>query len=140
MTLEVTQWEVLRLALDLWEMAVVSMMLYNAESWQEIDTATINILEKMQYEFLRSLFASGSGCPIPLLLSETWCIMMELRILQKKVLFLHHLEHLEDDTLTKEVLRAQTKLGLLGILVECSDFSARFGLQDWTTCKDPPLG
>ena len=56
--------------------------------------------------------------------------MMELRILQKKVLFLHHLEHLEDGALAKEVLRAQTKLGLPGILVECIDFLARFGLQD----------
>ena len=37
--------------LDLWEMAVVPMILYNAETWQEIDTATINLLEKMQYEF-----------------------------------------------------------------------------------------
>ena len=29
--------------LDLWEMAVVPMMLYNGETWQEIDAATIKV-------------------------------------------------------------------------------------------------
>ena len=116
--------------LDLWEMAVIPMIMYNAETWQEIDTATVKALENMQFEFLRCLFAVGSGCPLPILLSETGSILMELRILQKKVLFLHHLEHLEDGSLAKEVYRSQTRMGLTGILSECSDFLARFGLHD----------
>ena len=116
--------------LDLWEIAVIPMTLYNSETWQEIDTATINILEKLQYDFLRCLFAVGSGCPLPLLLSESGSILMELRILQKKVLFLHHLEHLEDGSLAKEVFREQTRLGLPGIHTECSNFLARFGLHN----------
>ena len=53
--------------LDLWEMAVIPMIMYNTEPWQEIHTATIKALENMQFEFLRCLFAVGSGCPRPIL-------------------------------------------------------------------------
>ena len=38
-------------ALDLWEMVVIPSLLYNAETWQEIDTATIEALEKFRSVF-----------------------------------------------------------------------------------------
>ena len=66
--------------LDLWEMAVMPMALYNAETWQDIDHKTINTLEKVQYAFLRNLLGVGSGCPLPLLISETGTLLMEMKI------------------------------------------------------------
>ena len=116
--------------LDLWEMAVMPMALYNAETWQDIDNKTMATLEKLQYDFLRHLLSVGSGCPIPLLLSETGTLMMEMKILQKKVLFLHHLENLPETALAKEVYNAQKRMSLSGILTDCSSFLAKFGLHD----------
>ena len=114
----------------LWEMSVIPMLLYNSETWQEMSNDLVAELEKMQYTFLRYLLAIGNGCPLPLLLSETGTMLIELRILQRKVLFLHHLEHLPDESLAKQVFKTQTRMCLPGIKNECSEFLARFGLID----------
>lgn len=76
---------------NLWEMAVLPMLLYNAETWYEISQKTIDVLEKIQLNFLRSVLGVGSGCPLVLIYSETGMILMEYRILQRKLLFLHRL-------------------------------------------------
>jgi hypothetical protein len=57
--------------LDIWELGVLPMLLYNAECWQEISPKTIQDLENLQKDFYRCLFAVGSGCPIPSLYWET---------------------------------------------------------------------
>ena len=76
--------------LDIWELAVLPKLLYNTDSWQEISPNTIQELENLQLQFYRCLLAVGSGCPIPSLYYETGGMLMELRILQKKLIFLHH--------------------------------------------------
>ena len=55
---------------------------------------------------------------------------MEFRILEKKLTFLHHLEHLPDSALAKEVLKIQTEEGLPGIYSECKEFLAHFEIFD----------
>ena len=80
--------------------------------------------------FLRCIFAVGSGCPTPLLYSETGILLMEFRILEKKLMFLHHLNHLPETALAKEVIQSQTELGLPGIAQECHNFLVRFGISD----------
>ena len=115
---------------DIWELAVVPMLLYNAETWQDISKRTITELENIQLKFARSVFAIGVGCPTPLLYSETGLILMELRILQKKLNFLHHLENLPDTALAKEVLRVQTEQNLPGIVSECRQYLAKFEIFD----------
>ena len=62
---------------SLWEMAVLPMLLYNAETWQETSRKTIEELEKLQLKFLRIVLGVGTGCPIVLLYSETGVILME---------------------------------------------------------------
>ena len=42
---------------------MLSMLLYNAETWQEISNKTIDELEKLQLNFLRAVLGVGSGCP-----------------------------------------------------------------------------
>ena len=70
--------------IQIWEMALIPMLLYNAETWLEMDRNALSSLEELQYEFLRCLLAVGSGCPLPLLLWETGTLSMEFRVLQKK--------------------------------------------------------
>ena len=116
--------------IHIWEMAIIPMLLHNAETWLDMDTKSLKTLESLQYEFLRCLLAVGSGCPVPLLLWETGTILMEFRILQKKLLFMHHLTNLPDSSLAKEVFCIQTKMELPGIAQDCADFLSRFGLYD----------
>ena len=115
---------------DLWEMAILPMLLYNCETSYDMSKNTLDMLEGLQLKFLRSVLAVGSGCPLSLLYSETGMICMELRILEKKLNFLHHLYHLPSSALAKEVLEIQTRNGLPGIYAECKEFLARFEVFD----------
>ena len=116
--------------LEIWESTILPMLLNNAECWLDIPADTINILEKMQLQFVKTLLSVGSGCPSPLLLSETGMLLMEYRILQRKLLFLHHIVHLPDTALAKEILNVQIELGLPGLFKECQAFLIRFGIHN----------
>ena len=118
----------LEAGLDIWEMAVLPMLLYNSSCWMEISPQTIQDLEGIQRQFYRCLFAVGSGCPIPCLYWETGGMMMHLRILQSKLLFLHHLVTLPDESLAKEVYVVQQRLALPGLVHECQEFLVKFGI------------
>ena len=55
---------------------------------------------------------------------------MEFRILQKKLLFLHHLQNLPPSALASEVFAIQTENGLPGIFNECREFLAKFEIYN----------
>ena len=114
--------------LDIWELAVLPKLLYNAESWQEISKNTVQVLEDLQLQFYRCMMAVGSGCPIPSLYLETGGTLIQYRILQKKLLFLHHVATLPDDSLAKEVFQVQEELNLPGLVQDCRDFLIKGGI------------
>ena len=120
----------LKAGLQIWESAVIPMLLNNADTWQEISHRTIHKLEQLQLSFLRCLLGVGTGCPKPLLYSETGVMLMEFRILEKKLMFLHHLSNLPETSLAAEILKVQRDLGLPGIAHDCREFLCKFGLRD----------
>ena len=79
------------------------------------------------------LFSVGSGCPIPILYWDTGGLPMNLRILKKKLMFLHHVKTLPDNSLAKEVVEAQEKLSFPGLVKECQDFLNKFEINDVTS-------
>ena len=115
--------------LMIWEMAVIPTLLNNAECWYDVSKSTVDELELLQTRFLKHLLAVGSGCPTPILMSETGTVLMELRILQKKLLFLHHLETLPSSALAKEVLELQRMFNWPGLIQECQPFLNKFHIQ-----------
>ena len=94
----------------------------------EVSKKAIEELDKLQLMFLRCLLAVGSGCHIPILFSETGSIKMEYRIIERKLLFLHHVATLPDTTLAKEIYDVQTQLQLPGLAQECQEFLVKFGI------------
>ena len=112
----------LQTGIDLWEAAVIPMLLFNAETWVSISKSTVDVLEDTQKRFYRSILSVSSGCPIPSLYLETGGMLMKNRILLRKLLFLHHLATLPDTSLAKEVYTLQTQLNLPGLVDECQDF------------------
>ena len=108
--------------LDIWELAVLPKLLYNSDCWMDISTDTMKELEDIQLTFYRCLLAVGSGCPLPSLYWETGGTLIKNRVLQKKLLFLHHIATLPNDTLAREVYDIQDKLELPGLLRECKEF------------------
>ena len=109
--------------IDIWEMAVIPMLLNNADTWQDVSDKTVEELEKLQKLFLRVLLAVGSGCTIPALFWETGQMMMKHRILQTKLLLVPHIATLPEDTLAKEIYNVQKKLNLPGFSRGMQQFS-----------------
>ena len=55
---------------------------------------------------------------------------MKYRVLKKKLLFLHHLTILPENSLAAEVFRVQKRLKLPGLARECEDFLIRFRITN----------
>ena len=114
--------------LTIWESAVLPGLLYNAECWINISNGVLQQLEQLQLRFYRSLLAVGSGCPIPMLYWDTGGLQMKYCVLKKKLLFLHHLATLPDDSLAKECFELQRQQRLPGLYLECEDTLKKNGL------------
>ena len=82
----------------------------------------IDVLDNLQNLFLCASRVSQTNYVLGL--------SMKLRVDQKKLLFLHHLATLEDDSLTKQVFNVQSKLALPGLVQECQEYLDKFGICD----------
>ena len=56
--------------------------------------------------------------------------MRKNRILQSKLLLLHHVATLGEDTLAREIFEVQQELNLPGLHLECRDFLVNTGVSD----------
>ena len=103
--------------LDLWELAVIPFLMNNSETWTEIDKEAIAQLENIQNRFLRRLLAT----PTPSLCWETGTSTMINRIILKMLTFYHHLLHLDDNSLAKQIFNIEEKLSYPGLVKECRE-------------------
>ena len=119
----------------IWESAVVPRLLYNAEVWIDVSDKTIKQLENIQLRFYRTLFAVGSGCPLPIIYWDTGGMLMKYRILKQKLLFYHHLANLPTSSLAGEIFEVQRRMNLPGLVKETERFLARENIVDVTKCS-----
>ena len=81
----------------------------------------------------RILFSVGSGCLIPILYWDSGGLPLKLRILKKKLIFLHHVKTLPEESLAKEVVEVQENLNFPGLVQECKEFLSKAGVNDITS-------
>ena len=121
-------------AFMIWEMAVIPMLLNNAEVWVGMNKRTLKELDKLQLKFLRLILAVGTGCPIPMLYAETGTMLMSNRVLLRKLLFLHHVATLSPNTLARQVYERECRQDPLtsGVTLvrECQTYLTEFGIHD----------
>jgi hypothetical protein len=70
----------------------------------------------------RVLLNVSRTCPIPALCWELGGIQMRYRVIQTKLIFLWHLDNLEDGTLAKDILEVQKSQHLPGLVQECLEW------------------
>ena len=107
--------------LDLCELAVIPFLMNNSETWTEADKEAIAQLENIQNRFLRRLLATPWSTPTPSLCWETGTSTMINRIILKKLTFYHHLLHLDDNSLAKQIFNIEEKLSYPGLVKECRE-------------------
>ena len=92
------------IALDLWELAILPSLMYNACTWVGMGREAEEQLENLQCMYIRLLMGGlPQSCPKVALRSETGLLAMKLRVWKEKVMFVLHLRKLEVTSLAKQV-------------------------------------
>ena len=118
------------LAFDLFEGAVVPMLLYNSECFVKMNSRTLKMLERLQLKYLRLVFAVGTGCPIVMLLTQTASLFFSNRIWLRKCLFLFHVSSLPVGTLARDIFDKQRELNIV-LYKECEPLLEEFGMLNF---------
>ena len=131
----------INLAFDLWNSAVLPMLLHNGESWVEMLPKTYKVLNDVFLKFLRTIFRIGACCPIMILNWDSASLKPHHHLLQMKLIFIHHLHHLPDSSLAKMTYIRQVSEELPGLIqenrqhLEQIDFENTKSLSKWTFRK-----
>ena len=105
----------------------------NLEDLEEIKQMMPDFMANHGMAF-KALSWTGEEAPKELLEGdwhwETGTVLMKYRILQRKLIFLHHLSTLPDSSLAKEVYTLQKQINLPRLLTECEEFLHNYELYD----------
>jgi len=114
--------------IQIWESAVLPGLLFNSECWMNVSNSVLDQLERVQLKFYRTILAVGSGCPLPIIYWDTGGILMNYRIIKRKLLFFHHPATLPSESLAKEIFEVQKVMNLPGLVSECQKMITNSGV------------
>ena len=108
---------------DIWELALIPMLLNNCDTWVSISDENIKELEDLQNLFFRTILQVPIGCPKPALCWETGTWKMVHRIMYKKLNFYKYLQTMDESSLAKKIFKEQNRLNFPGLVKECKEFA-----------------
>ena len=86
---------------------LLSILLFNSETWLRLTQGDMNRLERIDHSFLRRVFQVPTSTPIAFLYLETGCIPIRYVMKMKRIMFLHHILTRKEDALITQVFWAQ---------------------------------
>ena len=95
------------IALLLRQIMLISVLLFNSETWLRLTKENMKKLESVDEMLLRKLLATPISTPKPALYLETGSIPLRYIIKKKRIMFLHHILTRQDDALITRVFWAQ---------------------------------
>ena len=122
--------------LVLWETCVIPSLIYNCSTWVGIGKEEIKLLNGIQDYFLRMLWGTGPGAPKVALRADTGTRSMESRIWREKIMLIHHISHLEDRDLAKEMMEEQITNNWPGLVKEVEDLVQMLQIEDPKLTED----
>ena len=117
-------------AMDLFELAILPTLLYNASTWVEINGATIERLENLQLFFVRLILRVPKGTPKIALRSETGLLSMRLRIAKMKCMLILHIRGLAENSMARMVYEEQRVNNWPGLPAEVSKLCTELNIED----------
>ena len=93
---------------------LLSILLFNSETWLRLTKKDLNKIEAVDRMFLRRIFHVPNSVPTSFLYLETGCIPLHYVMKMKRVMFLHHILTREDNALIKRVFWAQVQQPVKG--------------------------
>ena len=108
----------LKAGMHLWEAAYIPSLLNNCQTWVEISDTTVERLEELQNKFFRIMLSVPRTTPKPALIWEMGGLKMKWRIIERKLIFMNHILHLDPGSLARQVQLIQDKENLPGLTQE----------------------
>ena len=122
--------------LQLFNLAVIPMLLNNAGTWTEMDEKTLKELDKLQVLFLSVLLAVPiKGIPRAAIFWDTGTIKLELEIVKRKLNLIQHIKSLDQSCLAKEVYDEQLRNNWPGLTQECIELCETLNIPNITTTE-----
>ena len=120
----------IKVGLEVFNLAILPKLIYNADTWFEIDDKSITRLEKLQTTLLRCLFSVPKSTPATALNWDCGFLSMEYRVYQKKLMLLHHITNMDEYTLASEIFNIQKEFNLPGFVNEARQLISIFSLPN----------
>ena len=120
----------IKVGLEIFNLAILPTLLYNADTWLEIDDKTVGRLESLQKTLMRCLLAVPKSTPCAALNWDTGLVSMEYRVFRKKLLFLYHLRYMDESSLANEIFTLQKNYNLPGAVNEGRLLLEKFSLPN----------
>ena len=86
---------------------LLSVLLFNSETWLKLTKASLKKIESVDQMLLRRILQTPISTPIVALYLETGCVPIRFVIKEKRIMFLHHILTREEDALISRVFWAQ---------------------------------
>ena len=112
--------------IDIWELAIIPMLLNNSDTWISIPDETIEVLENLQNLFLRTMLQVPISCPKAALLWETATIKMKLRIWKKKLNLYKYLQA----KYSGQIFNEQRDMQFPGFINECKAIARELNIVE----------
>ena len=87
-------------------------MIFNSEAWYNLTEAELNLLETIDFTFLRKLLQAPKGTPKEMLLLELGCTPFRKLIRERRLAFLHYILNEDEKSLVYRFF--QTGIGEIG--------------------------
>ena len=127
----------MNLAFEIFNASVVSMVIHNSETWCSIPKKTHKVLNDLFLLFFRAIFRIGVGTPVVSFYWETAILKPKFQILQRTLLFIHHLANLPASALSHQIFQIQVNHEIPGLIsknkehLEILNFEATKNMSKW---------
>ena len=120
----------INIALEIFNSSIVPAVLHNSETWINIPWKTLKTLTKFFNSFYQCIFRCCTGTPSANYYWQTASLRVENIILQKKLMFYHHLSNLPVESLAGELFHLQLSRNIEGIVTEMSAHIKKIGIHN----------
>ena len=108
----------IKAGIEIFNLAILPKLIYNSDTWTEMNDKAIKRLENLQNTFLRCIFSVPTSTPTAALNWDSGFLSVEYRVSQKKLMLIHHLVNMEKNALASEVFQIQKNYNLPGLALE----------------------
>ena len=120
----------INVGLDIFQMAILPVILNNSSTWIGMDKMTLKKLEDLQHTLQRCLLGVPNSTPHVAMAWVLGMISVEHRINENKLIFLQYLIDQDDSNLSKEIYQIQKSLNFPGFVSESRRLIQRYKLPD----------